>query len=83
MKPLFMALALVFAAACSDDDGPTNNPKDAGTDAGTTPDAPPCFEGEPVTHDQIINACTTAQKIYKNSKPPLLKADGTLPALPP
>jgi len=82
MRPIFMTLALVFAAACSDDGGPTNQPKDAGIDAPVTPDAA-CFSGDPVTHDQIINACTTAQKIYKASKPPLMNADGSLPALPP
>ena len=71
----------VLCAACSDD-GASTTPHDAAIDAPTIPDAG-CFSGDPVTHDQIINACTTAQKIYKASKPPLLKADGTLPALPP
>ena len=35
------------------------------------------------THDEIINACTTAQKIYKDPNLPLLNPDGTLPPLPP
>ena len=82
MKPFFMTLALVLAVGCSDDGGPSDTPKDAGIDAFVTPDAA-CFSGTPETHEQIINACTTAQKIYKASKPPLLEADGTLPALPP
>ena len=36
----------------------------------------------PTTHEEIINACTDAQKIYKNSHPPLLNTDGSLPPLP-
>lgn len=82
MRTLFLALALVTSAACGDDGSSTSQPKDAGADAAVTPDAP-CFSGTPTTHDEIINACTTAQKIFKNSKPPLLNADGSLPPLPP
>jgi hypothetical protein len=78
MKSLIMTLALV--AACGDGGG-TGTPKDAAIDAAEQPDAG-CFEGTPVTHDQIINACTTAQKIFKKSKPPLLNANGSLPPLP-
>ena len=75
-----LILAAIFASACSDDGAAT--PKDAGSDAPTQPDAG-CFAGEPTTHEQIINACTTAQKIYKSSKPPLQNTDGSLPPLPP
>jgi hypothetical protein len=82
MRTVFMSLAFVFGAACSDDGGSSNLPKDAAVDAAVTPDAP-CFSGTPTTHEEIINACTTAQKLYKDSKPPLLDADGTLPPLPP
>jgi hypothetical protein len=82
MKTLFMTLALVVAA-CADDGGGSESPKDAGIDAAPPgPDAG-CFQGTPATHEEIINACTSAQKIYKNSRPPLLKADGSLPPLPP
>ena len=75
MKKLLIVCAL---AACG------NDPKvkqDAAViqDAGA-PDAS-CFEN-PQTHYEIINACTTAQKIYKDSHPPLLNPDGTLPMLP-
>jgi hypothetical protein len=77
-----MALMLAFAIGCSDPGGGTNTPKDAAVDAAVTPDAP-CFSGTPTTHEEIINACTTAQKVYKDSKPPLLNADGSLPPLPP
>jgi hypothetical protein len=48
-------------------------------DAGA-PDAS-CFT-DPHTYNEIINACTTAVKVYKDSHPPLLKADGSLPTLP-
>jgi hypothetical protein len=81
MRTLFTALALVFAA-CGGDDGQTNPVRDAAIDAPLTPDAG-CFSGTPATHDEIINACTTAQKIYKKSNPPLVNADGSLPPLPP
>ncbi len=78
---MFLALALVFSAACGNS---SSSPKDAAVqDAGTSgggPDAS-CFTN-PTTHYEIINACTTAQKVYKDSHPPLEHADGTLPALP-
>jgi hypothetical protein len=77
---ILATVVLAFASACSDD---ANTKKDAGVhDAG--PDAPPdasCFTN-PTTHNEIINACTTAQKIYKDSHPPLLNSDGSLPPLP-
>lgn len=79
---IFLALPLVFAVACGDDGAAT---KDAAVDAPVvdagTPDAD-CFTN-PQTHDEIINACTTAQKITKNPTLPLLEPDGSLPPLPP
>ena len=79
IQTLLFASALAFAAACSDDGG--GRPKDAGIDASTTPDAS-CFEN-PTTHAEIINACTTAQKVIKKPTLPLLDQDGSLPPLPP
>lgn len=78
IRSVFAALPLVFAVACSDSgkaapDGP------AQLDAGA-PDAS-CFT-DPHTHNEIINACTTATKVYKDSHPALLRADGSLPPLP-
>lgn len=80
---IFTAVPLVFAAAC----GESGNP--AKEDAAVPVDAPPpggpdasCFDN-PQTHEEIINACTNAQKIYKASHPPLLEPDGSLPPLPP
>jgi hypothetical protein len=63
------------------DSAPAAGPADAGIDAATTPDAA-CFES-PTTHREIINACTDAQKVFKDPVMPLLGADRTLPALPP
>jgi hypothetical protein len=83
MRAGFLALAVVLVAACGDD-GPAVVPADARpTDAGTDPDAatPPCFTN-PHTHLEIINACTSAERIYKTSNPPLLLPDGGLPPLP-
>ncbi len=55
-----------------------------GIDAGAAVDAS-CFTNvDPSSHYEIINACTTALKIYTDHPPPpLLQADGTLPPLPP
>ena len=82
---IFTALVMALAPACGDDGGqqPTQDgppsPKDAAVDA-----APPipCFSGTPTTHDEIINACTSAQQIVKQTKPPLLRSDGSVPPLP-
>lgn len=76
---VFAAAMLVVTAACDDD--AAERPRDAPVpvDAGA-PDAS-CFES-PRTYNEIINACTTAVKVYKDSRPPLLRADGTVPPLP-
>jgi hypothetical protein len=36
----------------------------------------------PVTHDELINACTTAVGVEKSPSLPLLNPDGSLPPLP-
>ncbi len=48
-----------------------------GADGGPTD----CFTN-PKTHFEIINACTSAEKVDKESNLPLLLADGGLPPLP-
>jgi hypothetical protein len=78
-RALLIVLSLAFAAACSDDGAA--QPKDAGVDASGPPDAS-CFEN-PQTHAELINACTTAQKVTKKPNLPLLQPGGTLPPLPP
>jgi hypothetical protein len=86
MRALEILLALpLLVPGCGGDGGaaidarPT--PDAAITDGPIGPDAA-CFDN-PTTHNEIVNACTTAQKIYKDSHPPLLDPDGTLPPLPP
>jgi hypothetical protein len=79
---IFAAASLALAAACGNN---ASSPHDAGehdagmSDAGGA-DAS-CFTN-PTTNNEIINACTTAQKIYKDSHPPLQLPDGGLPPLP-
>jgi hypothetical protein len=77
MRALILAL-LAFAPACGEDASATR--KDAGVVDAPSGDAA-CFTN-PQTHEEIINACTSAQKIYKVTMLPLLHADGTLPPLP-
>jgi hypothetical protein len=83
MKTMMLIVGLALAGCSSNSS--SNTPQDSSlpADAGTA-DAS-CFDLSGVanpTHDQIINACTTADKIFKDSKPPLLNADGSLPPLP-
>ena len=77
---IFTAVALAFAACGGDD---TQTKKDGGVQMDAPAGGPDanCFTN-PTTHNEIINACTTAQKIYKDSHPPLQYADGGLPPLP-
>ena len=84
MLAILAALPLAFTMACCGDDGATK--KDAGVhdapvDSGVSgPDAS-CFT-DPHTHNEIINACTGAQKVYKPGRPALELPDGGLPATP-
>ncbi len=80
---ILATLALAFPVGCGDDNKDHDDAAvahDAGPDAVVTPDAS-CFNN-PQTYAEIINACTTADKIYKDSHPPLLNPDGSLPPLP-
>ena len=52
-----------------------------GGGAGGTGGAPDCVMN-PTTHEEIINACTGAEKIDKQPVLPLLNPDGSLPPLP-
>lgn len=79
IRRLFIALPLVFSIACGDD-GNGNAPKDAATEPDASTEVP-CVQN-PTTYLEIINACTDAVKIIKDSHPPLLNPDGTLPPLP-
>jgi hypothetical protein len=78
---ILLVASLVLGTGCGNNGASHKDAgvEDAPVDAGG-PDAS-CFTN-PQTHYEIINACTGAQKIYKNSHPPLENADGTLPPLP-
>ena len=82
---ILLALPVALAAACG------NNSQRPPADGGMKVDAPrdagggvdaSCFDisNNPTpTYNEIINACTTAQKIYKNTTPPHTLPDGGLP----
>jgi hypothetical protein len=89
MRRILCALAIAALAVCGDDVMVDVDAR--GIDAGTTdangdgdlgPDAS-CFANpNPNNHVEIINACTTAEKIYKNPVLPLNLPDGSLRPLP-
>ncbi len=83
MRALFLSVMVVLAVGCGDDgaDSPDARGGDAATDAGAGESDAACITN-PQTHQEIINACTTAEKIYKTPTLPLLLPDGGLPALP-
>jgi hypothetical protein len=92
-------LAAAALVACGSDnkqipaDGARPGDATLASDGGSGGDAPltdagvdaSCFATpDPSSNYQIINACTTAQKVFTtHPKPPLLNADGSLPPLPP
>ena len=81
---IVLLVAVATAAACGSNSAKNDappGPQDAGIDSAGGPDAS-CFANPSNTHYEIINACTTAQKIYKNTHPPLEGSDGSLPGLP-
>lgn len=89
MRIVLVGVLLAAVAACGDDAPSQIDARvtidAADPDAGTavdadTPDAS-CFMN-PQTHVEIINACTTAEKIDKHPVLPLLLPDGGLPPLP-
>lgn len=59
-------------------DGGSGGATGGGGGAGGGPD---CYTN-PTTHEEIINACTDAEKVDKQPVLPLLNPDGTLPPLP-
>jgi hypothetical protein len=77
-----LLVSLLLAAACGSDNPAKKDAgvADAAIDAPGGPDAS-CFTN-PQSYIEIINACTTAQKIYRNTHPPLEGSDGSLPSLP-
>jgi hypothetical protein len=80
IRSIFAVLPLVFGAACGENGDTPKDAPAAQIDAG--PADASCFS-DPHTYNEIMNACTSAVKVYKDSHPALLKPDGTLPVLPP
>ena len=83
LRAILVVVPLVLAAACGDNRSTPGDAPPPQPDAGT-PDAMPdaaCFTN-PQTYNEIINACTTAVKVFKDSHPALLNPDGTVPPLP-
>ena len=85
MKTIKWVLVLALGA-CSSSGGNAQQDAPPTPADSAMPDAS-CFDLSGVsnpTHYQIINACTNnVDKIYKDSHPPLLNPDGSLPPLPP
>jgi hypothetical protein len=80
MRALLLAASLFAAGACGKN---ATTPKDGGVDTpvGDAGLDASCFTN-PQTHYEIINACTTAEKVFKPGRPPLQNSDGSLPPLP-
>ena len=92
---VFAALgAACLASACGGDDLPSDqtgsvsasasaaaSSSGAGGMGGAGGEGPECFT-DPMTHVEIINACTDAEKVDKVVNLPLLNPDGSLPPLP-
>jgi hypothetical protein len=76
-------LAITLAGACGDDTLPSDeaSASSSSSSSGTGGGGPDCVT-DPMTHVEIINACTDAEKIDKIVNLPLLGSDGSLPPLP-
>lgn len=72
--------ALLLVSALAGCEGETDAVIDAATPDMGVAEAQ-CFD-DPMTHTEIINACTTATSVQKTPVTPLLREDGTLPPLP-
>ena len=75
---MLLALGLAPAGGCGDGTKTVEPAPDAPPDS---PPPPDCYTN-PTTHEEIINACTTAQSVEKEVDLPLLNEDGSLPPLP-
>jgi hypothetical protein len=81
MRTLLLTLVFAAVSACGSSSATPKDaaPADASIDA--VFDAS-CFT-DATTQYEIMNACTNAEQIFINTKPPLENPDGTLPPLPP
>ena len=81
-----LALSLSMFAACGSSNNTPDakqitNPPDANVDAMVAPADANCIDN-PTTSDELMNACTTADKVDKHPTLPLTLPDGGLPTLP-
>lgn len=86
-RPMALAalLGLALSSCGSDDATQLGVPSGGGGSGlggsggtGSEPEPPPCVEN-PVTHLEIINACTSSVGIWKTPELTLLEPDGSLP----
>lgn len=79
MKTLFLFASIATFAACGSN---SNNGADAGADGSTATDMTPGCVSNPITHTELLNACTTAESYDKQPFYPTLAPNGQLPSLP-
>lgn len=79
LRSLVLLGAVLFVLGCPDGQQQLTD-GGAGLDGSAGPDLS-CFTS-PMTHVELLNACTSAQAIDKTPLLPLLRPDGTLPPLP-
>ena len=78
MRSIAVLIPLILlSAGCPEDTAASDVP--APVDLAQS--EPPCVSS-PLTHVEILNACTSAQSVDKKTTLPLLRPDGTLPPLP-
>lgn len=90
-RPMALAASLGLAlSSCGSDDATQLGVPSGGSGSGgsgglggsggtsSEPEPPPCVEN-PVTHLEIINACTSSLGIWKTPQLTLLEPDGSLP----
>lgn len=80
MRTLLLFAAVALCAACGSK--ANNAGADAGTDASTSADMTPGCVSNPITHTELLNACTTAESYDKQPFYPTLAPNGQLPSLP-
>jgi hypothetical protein len=82
-------LFVTFLAACSSNHNNNNAPADmaqspslADLSTAGNPDLEPACNATPMTHAELINACTPADSVDKMPFYPTLAPNGQLPPLP-
>jgi hypothetical protein len=92
LRVLGLTLSAFLCYACGDDES-TSVKRDAGSGTGSEADTEAAADASmadvaqdrvamPLSHEDLMNACTDAEKIDKQQDLPLLLDDGGLPPLP-